>query len=110
MPVDFFSDPSICSGSIAYSPILSAILVHNLAFGFDLFEIRDDAIAFVRRFENFCQQGRNIQLPTLFLHGGTSVTGGSTCGGIKIWKRLDESRFLSLKLSGELEMPAIDIL
>ncbi len=81
-----------------------AILVHNLAYGFDLYEMRDDAIIFVRRFENDCQQGPNIRLPSLFVHGGNSVSGGSTCGGIRVWKKTDESRFLLLKFDGLLKL------
>ncbi len=88
------------SGSVSVCATQSAILVHNMAYGFDLYEMKDDAIIFVRRFRNRCQQGPNIRLPSVFVHGGNSLSGGSTCGGIRVWMKSDDSRFLSLKLDG----------
>lgn len=93
---------------MSYNSTQSAILVHNLANGFDLYDLKEDALVFVRQYKNSCEQGANIRLPTMFLHGGTSVTGGSTCGGIRIWKRVDETRFLPLKLKGSGE-PIYDV-
>ncbi len=88
----------ILSGSISISPSGHSILVHNLANGFDLYEITAQVLTFKDRFEHECLGGPNFRLPSMFLHEGEAVSGGSNSGDIVLWQTLSKHRAMMLDM------------
>ncbi|KAA1479468.1 WD40 repeat-like protein [Dentipellis sp. KUC8613] len=72
-------------GYTALSPDRRYILLSNLTDGMDLYEISKPYI--IRSFRHGgAGQDNNFPLMPRFLHGGSSVTGGTLDGEVKIWK------------------------
>lgn len=98
------------SGSISVSPSGTSILVHNLANGFDLYDISAEALTFRERFEHEHWRGLNIRLPCLFLHRGEAVSGGSSCGDLVIWQTSNSRRAMTLGTHGVLHVMVLSLL
>lgn len=98
------------SGSISVSPSGTSILVHNLANGFDLYEISAGTLTFRERFGHEHWSGLNIRLPCLFLHQGEAVSGGSSCGDLVIWQTSNNRRAMTLGTHGVLFVMMLSLL